>query len=91
MGDRFIEVRGRGLQDLLDGIGQISVVTHQDGPGGEVGHVIERLVAHRALYFVPVRDLPHHLLESVGLALAGFPRDRGHAVRPSSSLPAMPS
>ena len=71
--DRLVEVRGRRLQDLLYPVRELGVVAHQDRAGPEVLHVIERLVAHRALHLVRIRHLAHHLSEGVGLALAGIP------------------
>jgi len=67
-----VEVRGRGLQDLLNPVRELGVVAHQDRARLQVFHVVERLVAHRAFYLVPVRNLAHHLPEGMGLALAGI-------------------
>ncbi len=71
MGDWLVEVRGRGLQDLLDPVRELRVVTHQDRAGPKVLHVVERLVADSAFHLIGIRHLAHHLPECVGLALAG--------------------
>jgi hypothetical protein len=54
--DRLAEVCGRGLEDLLEVVGEGDVVEEEDGAGPEVVVVVERFVADGALEFVGVGD-----------------------------------
>ena len=73
--DRFAEVRGRGLQDLLKVVGERDVVEEEDGSGTEAVVVVERFVRDGAFEFVIIRDEVLHRRAGMGLPLSGVAGD----------------